>query len=148
MTKAGEKCKGYAVNGETTCLAHTPRLMARSQPAAVAASTRKRQEAVERRKEASEQAKLSLTEVIRRDTAIRRAEISASLVSAAIADGNGAAMRELLNRVDGKVADQLVTSAGDTHLMTEAELEAQVLSWAATESPTVAEGLDSQAKDA
>lgn len=107
MTKGGTECKGWAVDGGSTCVAHTPGLKERSLAAATKASAEKRSNAVAARQEASEAAKLSLTEAIQRDAAAKRDEIAASLIAAAVADGSSRAMAELLNRVEGKVTDSL-----------------------------------------
>lgn len=126
-TKTGEPCKGYAVMGGETCVAHTPGLKERSLAAATQASAEARTSAVAARKQESEQAKLSLTERIRRYAALHDAEIVESLGKAAIADGNSPAMRELLARVEGKVTDSLNLNAGDPFTMSQAQLEAWLL---------------------
>lgn len=134
VTRQGEPCKGYAVEDETTCVAHTPRIAELARSKGVERSREVRKERVEQREQASEAAKLSLTERIRYQAAANQTELVDSLVKAAIADGNGAAMRELLNRVDGKVTDSLSLNAGNPFEMDEASLHR----WLA-ESPTVDE---------
>lgn len=122
LTKAGEACKGWAVDGGSTCVAHTPGLKERSLAAATKASAEARSNAVAERKQASKQAKRSLTEVIRSQAAMKRTEIAKALVEAAVADGSSRAMAELLNRVEGKVTDSLNLNAGDPFTMDEASL--------------------------
>lgn len=121
-TKGGKECRGYAIEGETTCVAHTPAVAALARSKGVERSREVRKERAEQRQEASEAAKLSLTQRIRRAAADSQEDLVASLVKAAIADGNGAAMRELLNRVEGKVTDSLNVNAGDPFSMSEADL--------------------------
>lgn len=122
-TKAGKPCPNRVVKGLETCFAHSERATEQRKQATLA-SAEARKERVEARKEASEAALLSLTDAIRRDAAKERDALSASLITAAKADGNGAAMRELLNRVDGKVTDSLNLNAGNPFEMSESALHA------------------------
>lgn len=138
LTRTGKPCPNRPMAGQETCFTHSEEAVEQRRRA-TQASAEKRKARTEGRKQASEDAKLSLTDAIRRAAAIHRDAIVESLVTAAKADGNGAAMRELLNRVDGKVTDSLNVNAGDPFTMSEEALH----KWL-TESDTVSDSPDSQ----
>lgn len=130
-TKAGKPCSNHVVSGSNVCFSHSEHQREAAKRASEA-SAKARKATVTARKEASEQAKLSLTEVIRSQAAMKRTEIAKALVEAAVADGSSRAMAELLNRVEGKVTDSLNLNAGDPFTMDEASLHRWL-----SESPTV-----------
>jgi hypothetical protein len=122
-TKAGKPCGGYAVEGGSTCVAHTPHIAAVARSKGVERSREVRKQRVEQREQADELAKLSLTQLLRKLAHERKAEIVKSLLDAAIADGSSAAMRETWQRIEGKVIDVTQVNAGDPFNMSQTELE-------------------------
>ena len=121
-TRTGEPCPNRVTTGRKHCFAHDPAAKERNKQASLA-SVKARQQRVADRLQASEQAKLTLTERIHRQAAERAEELACALVQAAITDPHGRAMAHVLDRVEGKVTDRLETSALEPGQMSAAELE-------------------------
>jgi hypothetical protein len=124
-TKAdGDPCNAYAVKGGSKCFLHSGNAKALSEQGA-AKSAEVRRDRLTKREQRLEDAKLTLTQKIRLFAAENADAITAALGKAAIADGSSPAMRELLQRVEGKVADRVETVDGnDPSRMDEAQLTA------------------------
>lgn len=140
LTKAGSPCKAYAINEQSTCLAHTPELNERSRAKAIVASAEKRRETVETREAAKDEANLGISYWIARYAVDNAKDLAYSLGDAAKADGSSAAMREFLNRHLGKVVEVTQSINGPADMD-----EASLYRWL-TESPTVEDEGASEAK--
>jgi hypothetical protein len=105
---------------------------------ATQASADARRDKVKDRKEAQEAAKLSLTEAFRLAAGKRQTELVNATLDRAILDKDSAVLRLVWERLEGKVADHLVTEAGDPFTMTEAQL-AKWLDTPVTEQGTASE---------
>lgn len=123
MTKGGKECRAYPVKGSTTCLLHGDReQVAELSKRAAAESARVRKDSLEQRKAASEDAKLSLTQRLRRATAARADEFVNATLDNAIGQKDVGAQRLVWERLEGKVTDNLNVNAGDPFSMSEADL--------------------------
>ena len=120
-TKQGEPCKMRRLDGEATCLSHSERGVEQRRRA-TQASAEARRERRERLETASLEDSLTLTQRIRREAAKNAEALARSLVEAAKSDGSSAAMRELLNRTEGKVIDRIEAVPTDPFQMDEAQL--------------------------
>lgn len=121
----GVKKDGSVCNAPPTedgyCVMHGPKadeIRARARQA----SNEARKAKVERREQALEDADLSLTAHIRITAGRRNKELAEALVSSAITDPHGRAMAHVLDRVEGKVANEVNVNAGDPFAMSESEL--------------------------
>lgn len=123
MTKAGKPCPNRCMGGETTCFSHSEGAI-EQRKRATEASAKARSERVEARKEASEEAKLTITERLQRRVAERATQLVDSLVAAAEADGSSRAMDMVWNRIEGKVSDNLNLSSRTPFDMDEGALMA------------------------
>lgn len=120
ITRSGERCKGYALHHRDTCQSHSPEGL-ESRAKAVRASAEARKAKVEARNERVEQSKLTLTQWF----SIVAGEHAEALARKAVDSALGGDVRALsivLDRVEGKVADKLITEAGVPERMNEAEL--------------------------
>lgn len=121
LTKTGKPCPNRPMADEDVCLMHSPRgeeTRAKGRARAAAA----KRELVEARKQAAEDAKLTLTQRLHRRAAERANEVVSALVRAA-EGGDMRAQTILWERVEGKVADKLETRASDPFEMDVAALQ-------------------------
>jgi hypothetical protein len=106
----GERCRAYAMPGSETCSMHDPDQAKQLQELATKRSAEARRERVEARKRRQEDAKLSHTELLRVRALERQEELIAATLHAAIDEREISALRLVWDRLEGKVADRVITT--------------------------------------
>jgi hypothetical protein len=114
LTKSGKPCKSPTVGPDGYCATHSGRAgfgtaeMARK---GSEASVRARRERVAERERRTEEAAMSLTELLKVRALERREELVKALLDAAAQGRDVPALRMVWDRLDGKVADKLELEA-------------------------------------
>lgn len=116
------------------CALHSPR-GADIRAKATQASADARRDKANQREQATEDAKLTLTQRLTRAAAVRAGDLVDALIERAI-DGDMRAQGLVWDRVEGKVADHLITEAGDPFQMS----EEQLARWLAEPAPVPQHG--------